>query len=292
MPKRSSPISCRSSTCKCRSRLPNGRAGACSLAAHGAIESRLGKRGSLARLCLPSVASRCGMTCPVVQLEQKGNHVKAFSYLAAMSALLVALPVRAEHIPDPPPVSWVGMTTATAPATYVAPNPPGQEATQFQEVTRVSYRAPVGHTHTCANGHTWDHSANPSHTCRECGQSQYYQDTSPKMVRVVTRQRVPVAQPAARAAVYPQRPATDYVSAEPVVIWSTGPGELGTQPWTSPPITIPPGVFGQPAYSSNQNYSLGAAGGAATAGGCANGNCSSPSSSRLFPGRPRLFGGR
>lgn len=56
-----------------------------------------------------------------------------------------------------------------------------------------------GHTHTCANGHTWDHDANPTHTCtclvddgtgdhvvsyRQCGLSQYVQDNRVKYVTV------------------------------------------------------------------------------------------------------------
>ncbi len=45
-------------------------------------------------------------------------------------------------------------------------------------------RAPQGHTHTCSNGHTWDHAANPSHTCEFCGQSQYVQDRTPQPVTV------------------------------------------------------------------------------------------------------------
>lgn len=44
------------------------------------------------------------------------------------------------------------------------------------------YRAPVGHTHTCGNGHTWDHQANPGHICLSCGLSQYTQDRSPRRV--------------------------------------------------------------------------------------------------------------
>lgn len=42
-----------------------------------------------------------------------------------------------------------------------------------------------GHTHTCANGHTWDHDENPTHTCQQCGLSQFYQDTTPRLVQTV-----------------------------------------------------------------------------------------------------------
>jgi hypothetical protein len=48
----------------------------------------------------------------------------------------------------------------------------------------ISSRAPVGHTHTCANGHTWDHSVTAGHDCPTCGLPQYVQDTAPKRVTV------------------------------------------------------------------------------------------------------------
>lgn len=47
-----------------------------------------------------------------------------------------------------------------------------------------SHRQPIGHTHTCANGHTWDHTANPTHRCQFCGLAQNIQDRSPQLVTV------------------------------------------------------------------------------------------------------------
>jgi hypothetical protein len=47
-------------------------------------------------------------------------------------------------------------------------------------------RQPVGHTHTCANGHTWDHSVTPGHNCPECGLPQYVQDPTPRTVTAGT----------------------------------------------------------------------------------------------------------
>lgn len=47
-------------------------------------------------------------------------------------------------------------------------------------------RAPQGHTHTCANGHTWDHAANASHVCQFCGLTQMIQDRSPRPVTVLS----------------------------------------------------------------------------------------------------------
>ncbi len=53
-------------------------------------------------------------------------------------------------------------------------------------VHAITHRAPIGHTHTCANGHTWDHSVTAGHNCPICGQAQYIQDRSPRMVTVVS----------------------------------------------------------------------------------------------------------
>lgn len=53
--------------------------------------------------------------------------------------------------------------------------------------TYITYRQPHGHTHTCARGHTWDHTTNPSHVCKICGLTQYNQDAVPRMVTVVTK---------------------------------------------------------------------------------------------------------
>lgn len=49
----------------------------------------------------------------------------------------------------------------------------------------VSYRNPIGHTHTCPRcGDTWDHNKNPTHTCQRCGASQFTIDTPSRMVQV------------------------------------------------------------------------------------------------------------
>lgn len=51
----------------------------------------------------------------------------------------------------------------------------------------VSYRQPIGHTHTCSScGLTWDHQANPTHTCQNCGAEQWRQDAYPKPVPIKT----------------------------------------------------------------------------------------------------------
>ena len=50
--------------------------------------------------------------------------------------------------------------------------------------SQTAGRAPVGHTHTCSRGHTWDHSTNPGHNCPVCGESQFVQDTRPRAVNV------------------------------------------------------------------------------------------------------------
>ncbi len=57
--------------------------------------------------------------------------------------------------------------------------------------TVTTTRAPVGHTHTCRNGHTWDHQENPTHTCRFCGLSQAVQDRFARPVTIIRTERVP-----------------------------------------------------------------------------------------------------
>lgn len=56
-----------------------------------------------------------------------------------------------------------------------------------KSVTRtvVTYRDPVGHTHTCVNGHTWDHQITPGHNCPQCGAYQNVQDRTPRKVTVI-----------------------------------------------------------------------------------------------------------
>ncbi len=41
-----------------------------------------------------------------------------------------------------------------------------------------------GHTHTCANGHTWNHATHAGHDCPVCGLSQYIQDPVPRQVNL------------------------------------------------------------------------------------------------------------
>lgn len=52
-------------------------------------------------------------------------------------------------------------------------------------VIQAMYRRPVGHTHTCANGHTFDHKdgANKDHVCPHCGVVVTETDPRPRMVK-------------------------------------------------------------------------------------------------------------
>lgn len=62
--------------------------------------------------------------------------------------------------------------------------------------TFFAFRSPRGHTHTCSNGHTWDHDANPTHKCQFCGVSQFVQDRVSRPVTVErTVQTTTVTQP-------------------------------------------------------------------------------------------------
>jgi len=75
---------------------------------------------------------------------------------------------------------------ALALAVAAASVPQHNPITAFVPSPISGFRAPVGHTHTCANGHSWDHQANPTHTCQFCGLSQYDQDPVPRMVATGT----------------------------------------------------------------------------------------------------------
>lgn len=56
---------------------------------------------------------------------------------------------------------------------------------------KTSLRAPIGHTHTCAHGHTWDHAVTASHNCPACGMAVYRQDSPVRMVNVERPASVP-----------------------------------------------------------------------------------------------------
>jgi hypothetical protein len=72
-------------------------------------------------------------------------------------------------------------------------NLPGWGVVKQSLTTRtvITTRAPVGHTHTCARGHTWDHSENPTHNCRFCGLFQNVQDRTPRAVTIIRTERIP-----------------------------------------------------------------------------------------------------
>ncbi len=93
---------------------------------------------------------------------------------------------------------------ATPPQSTLPPRPPQctlpivKVKQTVIRIPAVTYRAPIGHTHTCANGHTWDHTATAGHNCPICGLPQYVQDARPRMVTVVPRASAVVARPAAQ----------------------------------------------------------------------------------------------
>jgi hypothetical protein len=67
------------------------------------------------------------------------------------------------------------------------------------KASTTGFRQPRGHTHTCTNGHTWDHDANPTHTCKFCGLNQFVQDNRPRLVTVtVTPTFTPAVQKTVR----------------------------------------------------------------------------------------------
>jgi hypothetical protein len=105
---------------------------------------------------------------------------------------LLGLPgsLRASFFPDPPAVA------ALADPPPVVQDPPPVQ-TQVRTTTRMvtTYRRPRTHSHTCRNGHTWDHALNPTHTCQICGAQQFVQDTPWRMIPVTSQQvvEVPIA---------------------------------------------------------------------------------------------------
>jgi hypothetical protein len=123
-------------------------------------------------------------------------------------------------------------------------------------VTTVSARAPVGHTHTCAAGHTWDHTMDGgSHRCPTCGLPQFVQDSVPRMVRVPAPQ-----QPAASG---PEKMFTVDGTGEVI------PYSEVVRRW---PGHLIPGVS-QPAATT---YTIGVG-----SGGCANGACAAQTTVRF-----------
>lgn len=65
---------------------------------------------------------------------------------------------------------------APAPATVPAPLPPKADPKPAPATPTVSYRLvpATGHTHTCAAGHSWDHTMDGgTHRCPVCGLSQF-----------------------------------------------------------------------------------------------------------------------
>jgi hypothetical protein len=110
---------------------------------------------------------------------------------------LLGIPPQAPPVHRPPPQAppaWPTPPKVTKPA---APQ-------RFVYGVATSWRRPdADHTHTCAAKHTWDHTANPGHTCNclvvgrdgkihTCGLSQYIQDPVRKMVTITTLVKVPV----------------------------------------------------------------------------------------------------
>ena len=117
-------------------------------------------------------------------------------FFAVAFSLVMSLSVQAQD-------NWVVMTPKKTPTWVVVP-PPKEKAKEgcqcgagcpcltpvvkteapkpvtAQKVTPlpVQTSSAVGyHTHTCVNGHTWDHSNGVGHNCPVCGMAQYVQDS-------------------------------------------------------------------------------------------------------------------
>lgn len=110
---------------------------------------------------------------------------------------LLGIPPQAPPVHRPPPQAppaW------PLPPKLIKQSPPQK----FVYAVATTWRRPDNdHTHTCAAKHTWDHTANPWHTCtclvvgsdgkiRTCGLPQDVQDASRQMVTITTLVKVPV----------------------------------------------------------------------------------------------------
>lgn len=109
-------------------------------------------------------------------------------YLVSLLFLLVASVAYAEH-------RFTVTDRCDASTQFTVTNRMIPEA-KFSLKRIFAFRNPVGHTHTCANGHTWDHSANPTHKCQFCGQIQVVVDPTPRKVTVEKVIQVPVTETA------------------------------------------------------------------------------------------------
>lgn len=109
------------------------------------------------------------------------------SILTLLTILLTAVPLLAGEREDREAQAALALAAASRARTHAAvPDTPSPvTVAPPAEVTgHWSYRAPVGHTHTCVNGHTWDHTANPTHTCQICGAQQVVIDNPSRPVGV------------------------------------------------------------------------------------------------------------
>lgn len=114
--------------------------------------------------------------------------------LVGISVLLFSSMVAAQGPPDPPPIQRIEkLEDKTADLekrisrleATVASSPKTTNEAVFGKPmpSPTGVKVAVGHTHTCSNGHTWDHTMDGgSHRCPFCGQSQYVVDSTPKVV--------------------------------------------------------------------------------------------------------------
>lgn len=153
-------------------------------------------------------------------------------------------------------------------------------ADDTEEVVTISYRAAVGHTHTCsACGETWDHAANAGHECLNCKANgivsvQTWQDRVSRPVTVRTRTRVKVP-PVARI----QSPPIARVAAPVVRVVEA----------VAPPIANVAGVVVHPVATvrSLATPTVSVQTGVSVSSPCANGACATPARGRLGS---RIFG--
>lgn len=188
--------------------------------------------------------------------------MKTALWSAVFAALFVCLLFRSPArvaASDPPPVAAVYVNAGDV----YADDEPDDAGDEYIDRWEYATRAPVGHTHTCPSGHTWDHSANPSHACEICGATQYVQDARPRPVTVRVRQRVKIGRAAPALGASPRVVFVRRVHVDPPPVATALVAPYSVRPVSVPapvvPLAVPAPVFAYP-YAE---------------GGCPNGQCES-----------------
>lgn len=156
------------------------------------------------------------------------------SFLSVLGSLFFGSLVRADDASDALATAKALRQAAASRKSPVAEPKVEEFPPQPAVLNKTVYftRQPVGHTHSCGRcGTTWDHVANPGHTCLYCGTSQFVQDVPPRPVSMQRTELAAVGEP---------------VQAAPASIPYSLPGSSSNCPGgncPAPPATVRRGLF-------------------------------------------------